>query len=85
MPLIIVLCILLNENIQKGYKMPKWKKTKVDLLLDVLNDFSWHSTDELANKVGRRFGDAVYKARNIGYRIETDRQQNRYRYRLLPN
>ena len=32
------------------------KKTKVDLLLDILSDYQWHWGDELATKVGWRFG-----------------------------
>nr|RNJ65625.1 MAG: hypothetical protein EDM05_30230 [Leptolyngbya sp. IPPAS B-1204] len=35
--------------------MRSLKKTKVDLLLEVLADGDWHWGDELAKKVGRRF------------------------------
>lgn len=43
-------------------KMRNRSKTKVELLLSVLRDGSWHLGDELAVKVGHRFGDAVKKA-----------------------
>lgn len=52
--------------------MHKHKKTKVKLLVEVLSDHNWHLSDELAYKVGFRFGDAIYKARKQGYFIETD-------------
>lgn len=63
--------------------MRKRKKTKVELLIEVLWDGAWHLGDELAQKVGYRFGDAVKKARRLGYVIETDKvgigQQHKYR------
>lgn len=63
-------------------KMHKLKKTKVDLLLEVLSDGEWHWGDELAEKVGWRFGDAVDKARDKGYPIITARVGLKHRYRL---
>jgi hypothetical protein len=51
--------------------MLKRKKTKVELLIEVLRDGAWHLGDELAVKVGYSFGDAVKKARTLGYKIET--------------
>lgn len=63
--------------------MKKLKKTKVELLIEVLRDGAWHLGNELAVKVGYRFGDAVKKARKLGYKIETDwagiGQQHKYR------
>lgn len=59
------------------------KKTKVTLLIDVLSDNEWHWGDELASKVGWRFGATVKEARDRGYPIETDRQGPKWRYRLL--
>lgn len=64
-------------------KMRKPKKTKVQLLLELLRDGTWHLNDELAFIVGYRFGDAVKKARRKGYNIKTERtgvgQQHKYR------
>jgi hypothetical protein len=50
----------------------KRKKTKVQILLDVLKDGTPHLGDELAIKVGHRFGDAISKARKKGYSILTE-------------
>jgi hypothetical protein len=52
--------------------MVKRKQTKVELLLEVLWDEAWHLGDELAQRVGWRFADAVHKARKKGYMIETE-------------
>lgn len=60
------------------------KITKVDKLIEVLRDGHWHSGDELAAKVGFRFGDTIFKARNKGYSIE--RRQvggSQHEYRLV--
>jgi hypothetical protein len=63
--------------------MQKRKKTKVELLIEILRDGTWHLSDELAFKVGHRFGDAVKKARIMGYNIQTEwagtGQQQKYR------
>lgn len=65
--------------------MRKRKKTKVELLIEVLRDGAWHLGDELAVKVGYRFGDAVKKARILGYEIQTDWAGvgQKHKYRLL--
>lgn len=62
--------------------MPKRKKTKVELLLEVLRDGDWHWGDELAEKVGYPFGDAKYKAEKQGYLIDKDQVGLKHRYRL---
>ncbi|HEY9802287.1 MAG TPA: hypothetical protein V6D25_18145 [Leptolyngbyaceae cyanobacterium] len=62
--------------------MQKRKKTKLDLLLEVLSDNEWHWGDELAVKVGHRYGDPVYKGRHRGYPIQTERVSLKHRYRL---
>jgi hypothetical protein len=66
-------------------KMQKLKKTKVELLMEVLADGEWHWGDELAlpEKVGWRFGDAKYKAKKRGYSIKRERVGLKHRYRLL--
>lgn len=52
--------------------MVKRKRTKIEVLLDVLWDGAQHLGDELAQRVGWRFADAVHKARKQGYAIETE-------------
>jgi len=61
--------------------MEKRKKTKVDLLLSLLKDGGWHSNNELARVVGLRYGDAVFKARRLGYKILTAQVGLEYCYR----
>ena len=61
------------------------KTTKVDLLLEVLSDGEWHWGEELAVKVGWRFGQPVKTARANGYPIESERVGLPWRYRLLQN
>jgi hypothetical protein len=58
-------------------------KRKLELLLEVLADKAWHRGDELAVRVGWRFGATVKEARNKGYSIETTHQGKKYQYRLL--
>lgn len=57
------------------------KKTKVDWLLEVLQDRQWHWNYELATKVGLSYNDAVYKARHLGYNIEMQQVGRQHRYR----
>lgn len=59
------------------------KKTKVDVLLDLLADYQWHWGDELAAKVGWRFGATIKEARSRRHLIETNRVGAKWRYRLL--
>lgn len=63
--------------------MRNLKKTKLDLLLEVLSDREWHWAEELARKVGHRFGAVVKVARDKSHKIETDRVGLQHRYRLL--
>ncbi len=58
-------------------------KGKIDLLLKVLSDHEWHWGEELATKVGWRFGATVKTARDKGYQIESERVGLQWRYRLL--
>ncbi len=59
------------------------KKTKVELLLGTLADGEWHWSDELAEKVGWRFGATIKAARDKRHSIETERDGMKHRYRLL--
>lgn len=63
--------------------MRNLKKNKLELLLEVLSDGEWHWGDELAIKVGWRFGATIDLARKKSYPIKTERVglQNRYRLR----
>lgn len=63
--------------------MRSLKKTKLDLLLEVLSDGNWHWGDKLAIKVGHRFGATIKDARNKGYLIKTERVGLKNRYRML--
>ncbi|MBD1212916.1 MAG: hypothetical protein H9534_09265 [Dolichospermum circinale Clear-D4] len=65
--------------------MNKRKKTKVEILIDALRDGTWHLGDELAVIVGYRFGDAIKKARTLGYQIETEwaGSGQKHKYRLI--
>jgi hypothetical protein len=59
------------------------KKTKVDLLLDVLSDHEWHWGDELASTVSWRFGATIKEARYRRHPIETKNEGRKWKYRLL--
>ncbi len=61
------------------------KKTKVDLLIEVLSDGEWHHSDELATKVSHRFGDAKHKAVKQGYPVERKDVGKDHWYRLPKN
>jgi hypothetical protein len=65
--------------------MNKRKKTKVEILIDALRDGTWHLGDELAVIVGYCFGDAIKKARTLGYQIETEwaGSGQKHKYRLI--
>jgi len=60
----------------------KTKKTKLELLLEVLSDGEWRWGNELDVKVGWRFGATIKEARYKGYPIETNRVGSQCRYRL---
>ncbi|MCL6435913.1 MAG: hypothetical protein K6T90_17220 [Leptolyngbyaceae cyanobacterium HOT.MB2.61] len=62
--------------------MTRHKKNKIELLLEVLADGEWHWREELAAKVGWRFGDPFMRAKRKGHPIDTDRVGPQYRYRL---
>jgi hypothetical protein len=57
--------------------------TKLEILLEILSDKAWHSSEELASKVGFRFGDTIFKARKKGYCVETRPfAHNQFEYRI---
>ena len=51
--------------------------TKAEKLLAILRDHDWHSTGELARRVGHRFGGVVYQLRQAGHTIERQRHQTK--------
>lgn len=63
--------------------MKPFKKTKLELLLAALADLDWHWGEELATKVGWRFGATIKEARYKSYSIETKRMGVQSRYRLV--
>lgn len=65
------------------------RASAVTRLAVLLADGRWHTTAELAAKVGHRFGSAVHTLRHRhGLDVETVREQDggrvRYQYRLRP-
>lgn len=63
--------------------MKPFKKTKLELLLAALADLDWHWGEDLATKVGWRFGATIKEARYKSYSIETKRMGVQSRYRLV--
>lgn len=57
--------------------------TKLDLLVTVMQDGEWHSTDELVQRVGHRFSATKHVAEKQGYLFEKRRQGNRFEYRMV--
>ncbi len=61
--------------------------TRVDLLMAVLSDGAWHSTKELARRVGHTFGGAKFTLSRTGIHVDrrpirTRRWQWQYRIDL---
>jgi len=62
------------------------RPTKIEKLYNVLKDGNWHSTKELARKVGHTFGVAKFKLQSFGYRVQVDPHPSKrwqFRYRLV--
>jgi len=60
--------------------------TKVEKLLAVLSDGQWHSTRELARRVGHSFAVAKFRLVGFGYPVERRRhamRRHQHQYRLL--
>lgn len=63
-----------------------YRLTKADKLLQILADGRWHSTRELAYRVGHTFAVAKYQLVSQHYCIERQhhpRRRYQYQYRLL--
>jgi hypothetical protein len=57
--------------------------TKLELLVKVMRDGGWYSTEELVQRVGHRFSATKHVAEKQGYRFETRREGVRFEYRML--
>jgi hypothetical protein len=57
--------------------------TKLELLVKVMRDGGWHSTEELVLEVGHRFSATKHVAEKQGYRFERRREGLRFEYRML--
>ena len=57
--------------------------TKLDLLMAVMGDGAWHSTEELVEEVGHRFSATKHCAERRGWKFDRRRDGHRFEYRLL--
>jgi hypothetical protein len=61
------------------------RTTKVEKLHSVLSDGQWHSTAELARRVGHTFGVAKFKLVGYGHQIDRRRHpraRHQHEYRM---
>lgn len=56
--------------------------TKLELLVSVMGDGAWHSTEELVDRVGHRFSATKHCAEKQGWKFDRRRESNRFEYRL---
>lgn len=69
------------------FPRPSSRITKAEKLLTVLSDGDWHSTKELARRVGHTFPVATYKLRHTGHQVERrshPTKPRQFQYRLAP-
>jgi hypothetical protein len=57
--------------------------TKLELLVGLMSDGWWHSTDDLVCRVGHRFSATKYVAEKQGYQFDRRRNGQNFEYRLL--
>jgi hypothetical protein len=57
--------------------------TKLELLMALMSDGGWHSTDDLVSRVGHRFSATKYVAEKQGYQFDRRRSGQSFEYRLL--
>ncbi len=57
--------------------------TKLELLVSVMGDGGWHSTEELVDRVGHRFSATKHVAQRQGYQFEKRRDGSRFEYRMV--
>ena len=57
--------------------------TKLELLVSVMEDGKWYSTDDLVSRVGHRFSATKHVAEKQGYQFEKRREGMRFEYRMV--
>jgi hypothetical protein len=57
--------------------------TKLELLVGLMGDGGWHSTDDLVCQVGHRFSATKYVAEKQGYQFDRRRNGQSFEYRML--
>ena len=57
--------------------------TKLELLVSVMKDGKWYSTDDLVSHVGHRFSATKHVAQKQGYQFEKRREGMRFEYRMV--
>jgi len=57
--------------------------TKLELLVSVMGDGGWHSTDDLVQRVGHRFSATKHCAEKRGWQFDRRREGMQFEYRLV--
>jgi hypothetical protein len=57
--------------------------TKLELLVAVMGDGRWYSTEELVDRVGHRFSATKHVAQKQGYKFDVRREGQRFEYRMV--
>jgi hypothetical protein len=57
--------------------------TKLELLVTVMQDGRWYSTEELVSRVGHRFSATKHVAEKQGYKFDKRREGQRFEYRMV--
>ena len=57
--------------------------TKLELLVSVMEDGKWYSTDDLVSRVGHRFSATKHVAQKQGYLFDRRREGTRFEYRMV--
>ena len=57
--------------------------TKLELLVSVMEDGKWYSTEDLVDRVGHRFSATKHVAEKHGYQFDRRREGTRFEYRMV--
>jgi hypothetical protein len=57
--------------------------TKLELLVSVMEDGKWYSTEDLVSRVGHRFSATKHVAEKQGYQFDKRREGTRFEYRMV--
>ena len=57
--------------------------TKLELLVSVMKDGKWYSTDDLVSRVGHRFSATKHVAEKQGHQFDKRREGLRFEYRMV--